>query len=100
METNPDRDFYSCPGISASPKQQHGCNNPAKPDHQHGADESSYPICPCGAGRCRVFTMMDGDNAGCKYFACRIKKDQGASNHFQWVDSPAKLSGKTGILSR
>ncbi|XP_010942332.1 uncharacterized protein [Elaeis guineensis] len=118
-DRNPNRDFYRCPGKSvterckfflwcdlASPKpqhgygsptkpyQQHGANSPAKPDVQHVAGESSYPICSCGAGRCRVLTMTDGENAGRRYFACRIKKGQGACNHFQWVDSPAKLSEK------
>ncbi|XP_038972557.1 uncharacterized protein LOC103723908 [Phoenix dactylifera] len=112
-ERNPNRDFYRCPVKSAtekckfflwcdtaSPNQQHGYSSPtkpfqqrgakipAKPDLQHGAGESSYPTCSCGAGRCRVLTMTDGENAGRKYFACRIKKGQGECNHFQWVDGP------------
>lgn len=103
-ELNPNRDFYRCPVKSAderckfflwcdaaSPPSQHG-NSPAKPNKNHGADESSYPICSCGAGRCRVLTMQDGEDAGRKYFACRVKKGQGACNHFQWIDGPAKPS--------
>ncbi|THU53185.1 hypothetical protein C4D60_Mb10t11720 [Musa balbisiana] len=79
-------------GLSSPVKQQCGVKSPAKPYQQNGVAESSYPMCACGAGKCRLLTMENGVNAGRKYFACTIKKGQGACNHFQWLDSPAKQS--------
>ncbi|CAL9199173.1 uncharacterized protein LOC135595880 [Musa acuminata AAA Group] len=79
-------------GLSSPVKQQCGVKSPNKPYQQNGVAESSYPMCACGAGKCRLLMMENGVNAGRKYFACTIKKGQGACNHFQWLDSPAKQS--------
>ncbi|XP_073012862.1 uncharacterized protein [Typha latifolia] len=112
-ERNPGRHFYRCPMKSvsercnffqwcdmASPNQQHGFNSPAnqtynvrspvKLNQQNGPSKAIYPICSCSAGRCSVLTMQHGENAGRKYYACAIKKGQGACNHFQWVDNCGK----------
>lgn len=66
----------------------HGLKSPMNHGKQHGAVDHLYPVCSCGAGKCILMTMHDGENAGRKYFACPIKKGQGACNHFQWYDSP------------
>ncbi|EHA8587092.1 putative DNA topoisomerase [Cocos nucifera] len=81
-----------------------------------------YPArqCPCGRGPCIVLTSWTDRNPGRDFYRCPVKsvsffpssstslfsksirrlrwvlffQGQGACNHFQWVDSPAKLSEK------
>ncbi|KAF9622463.1 hypothetical protein IFM89_031669 [Coptis chinensis] len=51
--------------------------------------QSPYPECSCGAGVCRLEPFIeDGRDTGLKYFACPVKKGQGACNFFQWQHSP------------
>ncbi|KAF2301769.1 hypothetical protein GH714_028999 [Hevea brasiliensis] len=47
------------------------------------------PMCPCGVGICSLNLSRGstGPNGEEWYFACRIKKNHGACNFFQWVDS-------------
>ncbi|KAF5181705.1 Dna topoisomerase, partial [Thalictrum thalictroides] len=47
---------------------------------------SSYPECACGAGTCKLLTANTEENKVRKYFACPVKKGQGACNFHQWLD--------------
>lgn len=52
----------------------HGLKSPMNHGKQHSGTDHLYPICSCGAKRCILMTVHDGENAGRKYFACPIKK--------------------------
>ncbi|XP_058003623.1 uncharacterized protein LOC110640365 isoform X3 [Hevea brasiliensis] len=80
-QKNPERKFYTCPGDKSSVK----CN------FFKWCDElaNKAPMCPCGVGICSLNLSRGstGPNGEEWYFACRIKKNHGACNFFQWVDS-------------
>ncbi|KAH0467416.1 hypothetical protein IEQ34_004654 [Dendrobium chrysotoxum] len=71
----------------AKPAGYHGLKSPVNHGKQLNDADHPNPTCSCGAGKCILMTFHDGENAGRKYFACPIKKGQGACNHFQWYDS-------------
>ncbi|KAF8013307.1 hypothetical protein BT93_I1221 [Corymbia citriodora subsp. variegata] len=79
---NPDRKFYKCP--DTAPNGAGGCGFFA------WCDKYSAPMCPCGAGRCRINFFQDHPHKGREYFSCRIKKGHGACDFFQWAECPAE----------
>ncbi|XP_020587177.1 uncharacterized protein LOC110029289 [Phalaenopsis equestris] len=99
---NPGRDFYRCPGKQseqcaffkwcdeAASGQSSKLKSPMNHANQLDGSDNPNPICSCGAGKCIRLTMHDGEYAGRQYFACPIKKGQGACNHFEWYDSAIK----------
>ncbi|PKU81895.1 hypothetical protein MA16_Dca003912 [Dendrobium catenatum] len=86
-------------------QQQHnGINNLAKFACYHGLKspvnhDNPNPTCSCGAGKCILMTFHDGEK-GRKYFACPIKKGQGACNHFQWYDNAIKIEDSDCLLEK
>ncbi|XP_020106680.1 uncharacterized protein LOC109722914 [Ananas comosus] len=88
----------------AKPYQRRGIDSPVKPVAKsptkhvqlNGPAKPTTPICSCGAGRCSILMMQNGVNSGRKYYACAIKKGQGACNHFQWLDEIAGKPPETG----
>ncbi|XP_021736134.1 uncharacterized protein LOC110702685 [Chenopodium quinoa] len=76
--------FYTCPNVY----ELHCgyfkfCEDLKEREISHDRPKP-YPICSCGAGVCRVETEKEGLNSGRKYFACRIKRGEGACNFRQW----------------
>ncbi|KAF8378077.1 hypothetical protein HHK36_029412 [Tetracentron sinense] len=89
-EKNPNRKFYFCPGKPGSKCDFFEWCDMARSDHRHNVPQSPYPMCSCGAGKCRIITQKYGENVGRKFFVCPVKKGQGACSFFQWQDSPGK----------
>lgn len=76
---NPNRKFYICPDKS--------CNSFRWEDEVEMEELINVPKCGCGAGFCRRLCIdTSGTNAGRKYFACPIKKGQGACTFFKLID--------------
>ncbi|XP_077228954.1 uncharacterized protein LOC143861883 [Tasmannia lanceolata] len=98
-EKNPGRKFYSCPGKPGGGKCKFfkWCDTVVVSSYQRlDVAEPPYPMCTCGAGKCSLLTSNDGKDAGRKYFACPVRRGQGACNFFQWQD----LAGKDSEMSR
>ncbi|KAJ8450434.1 hypothetical protein Cgig2_002119 [Carnegiea gigantea] len=62
------------------------CDKLREDEIRKSQPEFNFPICRCGAGVCTVRVEESGPNAGRKYFACPIKKGDGACNFKQWLD--------------
>lgn len=89
--SNPDRKFYRCP-YTRSPRD---CSffkwcDTLSFHLSPNVMETSYPTCPCGAGKCILLTEENGSNAGRKFFACPVKKGQGACTFSQFLDLPGE----------
>ncbi|KAK9732545.1 hypothetical protein RND81_04G006100 [Saponaria officinalis] len=91
--TNPNRKYYGCPGkLGMQCKYFKWCDKLSTEELMEVRPEK-YPICACEAGVSRVLVEENGVNAGLSYFACHIKKGEGACNFKQWLDeSPESAS--------
>ncbi|KAJ6896567.1 hypothetical protein NC651_022689 [Populus alba x Populus x berolinensis] len=80
--TNPGRKFYACP---VDHRTSDRCRFFKWSDEI--VPRFKPRMCPCGAGSCSLNIISTGPDRGRWYFACRIKKNQGACKFFQWADS-------------
>ncbi|CAK7329738.1 unnamed protein product [Dovyalis caffra] len=81
-DKNPGRKFYACPVDKAKSGK---CEFFKWTDVI--AARFKPPTCPCGVGRCSLNIVSSGPDRDRWYFACRIKKNHGACQFFQWADS-------------
>ncbi|XP_065865031.1 uncharacterized protein [Euphorbia lathyris] len=75
-DKNPKRKFYTCP-VEKSKE----CGFFKWCDEIKGT-----PVCACGVGTCSLNRTSSGPDEGKWYYACRIKKNHGACDFFQWAD--------------
>ncbi|KAK1271382.1 hypothetical protein QJS04_geneDACA021007 [Acorus gramineus] len=83
---NPGRKFYRCPVSSNACRFFMWCDT-AVPVRSFKLANLKYPTCACGAGKCKLLVWNGGENDGREYFACPLRKGQGACKFFQWVDA-------------
>eukprot|EP00268_Persea_americana_P019642 TRINITY_DN2009_c0_g1_i9.p1 TRINITY_DN2009_c0_g1~~TRINITY_DN2009_c0_g1_i9.p1 ORF type:complete len:585 (-),score=121.04 TRINITY_DN2009_c0_g1_i9:149-1903(-) len=95
---NPGRKFYRCPDPGPSRCDFFEWCDTVTCNGVPNVVESSCPTCSCGAGKCILLTEKDGKDAGRKYFACNVKKGQGACNFKLWHDLLGK--GSEGAVAR
>ncbi|CAK7329740.1 unnamed protein product [Dovyalis caffra] len=78
---NTGRKFYTCPGDHRTSDK---CEFFKWTDVIAARFKS--PMCPCGAGICSLNFVSSSPDRDRWYFACRIKKNHGACQFFQWAD--------------
>ncbi|XP_058102813.1 uncharacterized protein LOC131246564 isoform X2 [Magnolia sinica] len=72
---NPGRKFYKCPAKDCTCDFFEWCDT-ARFGQRPNVPMPPYPMCSCGAGKCRLLTSNMRRDAGQKYFVCPVKKDQ------------------------
>ncbi|KAK1391905.1 hypothetical protein POM88_010961 [Heracleum sosnowskyi] len=80
------RKVYTCPFKS--------CKTFRWEDEVKKDELISVPKCQCGAGFCRQYTESGGTEVGRKYFACPIKKGQGACTFFKWLNDESLTNSR------
>ncbi|KAL8127387.1 hypothetical protein AgCh_014343 [Apium graveolens] len=81
-----NRKVYTCPLKS--------CKTFRWEDEVKEDELISVPRCECGAGFCRQYTESDGTEVGRKYFACPIKKGQGACRFLKLLNDESLTNNR------